>query len=116
MDEKTLQALTEMAVKLGTTPENLWGVLINQALITGVSNMILISALVLAACLLVVFVRRNTRGDYPRWEDAAGRITAWCFTGFFCLIVAIVVSQNLNDTVAALVSPEYWALKEILKR
>ena len=35
MDDKTLQALTALANKLGTTAEYLWGVLLRQAPLTG---------------------------------------------------------------------------------
>lgn len=62
MDDKTLQVVTDLASKLGTTAEYLWGVLLKQAPITG--------SLALLA------------------------IGAW---------------------VTALVSPEYWALRQILK-
>jgi hypothetical protein len=36
MDDKTFQALTNLATKLGTTAEHMWGVLLRQAPITGV--------------------------------------------------------------------------------
>lgn len=53
MDDKTLEALTTLANKLGTTAEYLWGVLIKQAPIT-----VAIELSVMVAWVAVAVARR----------------------------------------------------------
>lgn len=124
MDEKTLQALTALAEKLGTTAEYLWSVLIKQAPITGAVDLLLMVAWIAAAALWFSFVKRkttrppNTEGDYghryAEWDGDAA-FFGWASAGIFSLIAGIVVSSSLATTVAALFNPEYWALAQILK-
>ena len=115
MDEKTLQALTDLANKLGTTAEYLWGVLLKQAPITGGLNLLMMAAWAFACVLLVRYVRRKTQGDYPEWDDEAMRPFAWAGVALACLIGAIFVSTEFVGAITAIVHPEYWALRQIMK-
>ena len=49
MNDQTVQLLRELAEKFGTTTEHLWGVLIKQAYISGVGDLITSIAFALAA-------------------------------------------------------------------
>ena len=123
MDDKTLQALTALANKLGTTAEYLWGVLLRQAPITGVVNLAVMVTWVTAAVLLLRWVRRKTQvppktkeDPYPRAEwDSDGAFFAWGGAILFAALTALIVGLELSGVVAALVNPEYWALRQILK-
>ena len=123
MDDKTLQALTGLAAKLGTTAEYLWGVLLKQAPITGAVEIFVMATWCAAAVCLLRLVRRKTtkppateveRCTRAEWAEE-GACLAWVLSGFFCLITALVVSGGLSSAIAALVNPEYWALRQILK-
>ena len=123
MDEKTLQALTGLANKLGITAEYLWGVLLRQAPLTGVIDLILIIAWVIGAVLWCRFIVRKTTCPkptddkrYPRadWTGEAA-FFAWASAVVVALIAGLAVSISLATTVAALANPEYWALRQILK-
>ena len=123
MDDKTLQALTALANKLGTTAEYLWGVLLRQAPLTGTIDLILNVAWVIGAVLWCRFVARKTtrpkRTDddhypYADWTDEAASFS-WASAVAVVLITGLVVSGSLSTTVAALANPEYWALRQILK-
>ena len=124
MDEKTLQALTALAAKLGTTAEYLWGVLLKQAPITGVVDLLVCAAWIAGVVAWAKFVKRKTTkpartGDdqYPsaEWSDEAGVALAWASVVVAAIITALVVGSELSTIVAALANPEYWALKQILK-
>ena len=115
MDEKTLQALTALANKLGTTAEYLWGVLVRQAPITGAIDLAVMIAWVAGCVLLVRFVRRKTGGDKPEWGDEFGRALAWFGVVGVCAVVALVVGFEFSHAVAAIVNPEYWALRQVLR-
>lgn len=123
MDEKTLETLTALANKLGTTTEYLWGVLLKQAPLTGAIDMLLMAAWVVGAvmwCRLVV--RKTTEPkatETDRYPSADWRgesaFFAWASAVAVALIAGMVVSNSLAYTVAALANPEYWALRQILK-
>lgn len=123
MDEKTLQAMTDLAEKLGTTAEYLWGVLLKQAPIAGAVDLLLTVAWVAAAVLWLSFVKRKTtepptRDDgrplYAEWDDEA-EFFGWVSAVCLALIAGMNVSFSLESIVAALFNPEYWALAQILK-
>lgn len=124
MDDKTLQALTVLANKLGTTAEYLWGVLVRQAPITGVIDLCLTVGLLFAAACWYRFVKAKTtkppkteedRHPEADWHDE-GKFFGWISVALLCAIVGVVVVSTLSTTVAALVNPEYWALRQLLGR
>jgi hypothetical protein len=124
MDQNTLQALTALAEKLGTTAEYLWGVLLRQAPITGATDLLVMVAWITAVVGWARFVRRNTASPaptvedrYPRaaWDDDAVVCLAWFSVVVIAVIAALFIGSSLSITVAALVNPEYWALRQILK-
>jgi hypothetical protein len=123
MDDKTLQALTALSTKLGTTVEYLWGVLLRQAPITGAIELVLMCVLVTTSLFLIQFVRRKTtkpaktnENPYPKadWPDEGG-VFAWMAAILFAFITALIVFFDLSNVVSALINPEYWALRQILK-
>lgn len=115
MDDKTLQALTTLAAKLGTTAEYLWGVLLRQAPVTGALDLAVIAAWVAGCVWLVRFVRRKTAGQKPEWDDEMGRVFGWGGAVLVCSLVAIIGGASIGPAVTAIVNPEYWALRQILK-
>lgn len=124
MDDKTLQALTALANKLGTTAEYLWSVLLKQAPITGVVDLLVMAAWVAAAAMWFKLVQRKTKKPpateqdrYPSadWTDEVGIGLAWASVVVVTILVALIIGTNLSTTIAALFNPEYWALKQILR-
>ena len=123
MDDKTLQALTALANKLGTTAEYLWGVLLRQAPLTGVIDLMLTMAWVIGTVLWCRFVARKTTrpkrtdDDHSPYADWTGEAAffSWASAAVVALTTGLVVSGSLATTVAALANPEYWALRQSLK-
>jgi hypothetical protein len=123
MDDKTLQALTDLANKIGTTTEYLWGVLLKQAPLTGVIDLLLTVAWVLGAVMWCRYVLRKTTRPHPTDDDmypcadwtGEAAFFSWLSAVLVAIVAAVVVSGSLATTVAALLNPEYWALRQILK-
>lgn len=124
MDDKTLQALTALAAKLGTTTEYLWGVLLKQAPITGVVDLLVCAAWIAGVVAWAKFVKRktakparteNARYQSAEWSDEFGAGLAWMSVVVAVGLTALTVGCELSTIVAALANPEYWALKQILK-
>ena len=123
MDEKTLRALTAPANKLGTTTEYLWDVLLRQAPITGVIDFALLAAWVFLTVMWCRFVMRKTIAPTPTQDDRNTRADwteeaaffSWLSAAILVMVTAVIVTVELAITVAALVNPEYWALRQILR-
>lgn len=123
MDDKTLTAFTALAQKMGTTAEYLWGVLLKQSPITGAIDLAVMAAWVVAVVWLFRIVRRNTtkpietpenKSPHAQWSDELCA-AAWVSVVIVGLVTALIVGASLSSTAAALLNPEYWALKQILK-
>lgn len=123
MDDKTLVALTELANKLGTTAEYLFGVLVKQAPISGTINLLIILAWIGFTVLWLCIVIKKTRKPkatmedlYPRaaWSDEQA-FAGWLSAITLSIIAAVAVSSSLVMIVTAFLNPEYWALAQILK-
>ena len=121
MNDQTLQALTTLATKLGTTAEYLWGVLLRQAPIAGAMNLTIVAIMVVATVLLARFVRSKTKKvlDSDGWERAAWQdeqaFAAWAGVLFASIITFLAVTIEVPAAITAFVNPEYWALSRILK-
>jgi hypothetical protein len=115
MDEKTLQAVTALANKLGTTAEYLWGVLVKQAPISGALDLAVLAAWSAACVWVVRFVHGKTSGKDPAWDDEVGRVFAWVGVGLVCWLTMLIGGLSFSGSVTAIVNPEYWALRQILK-
>jgi len=122
MDEKTLQALTELASKLGTTAEYLWAALLRQALIGGISDIMLMAVWIAITVLWVKVVFRKTKepeqskNGYvsPEWASESA-FFAWASAAILVLLTLCMITNSLSITIAAFANPEYWALKQIIK-
>ena len=114
MDSKTLQALTELADKLGTTAEYLWGVLVQQAPMSGAIDLVLMAAWVLGTGTWGRFVLHKTAGNDPDWSHEVA-FGAWLSVTALVVFTTVLVTSCLTTAVSALVHPEYWALRQIMQ-
>lgn len=123
MDERTYALLTALSERLGTTAEHLWGVMVQQALISGVVGLVEVGATIAVCWWVIRLVARKTTAPaasamnpYPcaEWEsDMAGLaiVVSTVFVGG----AVVVVSVALFDISSALLNPEYWALSRLLR-
>lgn len=117
MEKNTEQLIRELADKLGTTTEYLWGVLIKQAAVYSYSNICFI--LFLGICVYFPFFltkklvnkMKNKHNDYEI-EMVFGTVVM----GVFLIVFIIHVCVTFTDTITGLTNPEYWALQQILKQ
>lgn len=124
MDEKTLQALTTLATKLGVTAEYLWSVLLKQAPISGAINLLVCAAWIVGVYAWARFVYCSTavpeptadnRYPKPIWTDDVAHALGWISVVVSVFVVTLIVGLYLPLIAAALFNPEHWALQQILK-
>lgn len=116
MNETTDKLIRDLAAKLGTTAEHLWGVLIRQAPITAITD--LLEVLILAA-VCVYGGRRLMRWHKKLQEsgDADHPGFVLLYVGFVVLLCITIICAlcSVSGIVTAFTNPEYWALKQIVK-
>jgi hypothetical protein len=123
MNAETLNVITLLANKLGTTAEYLWGVLLKQAPISGTIDLMIMGAWLIIAVMWSKFVYKKTKPpeatENDRYPDAEWNsepaFCAWVSAALLWVTVGLTVSDSIGGAVAALVNPEYWALRQILK-
>jgi len=119
------QALIEaLASKLGTTAEHLWGVLVQQAPISGVVDLVLCVAITAVMVRFVALVKHKTttperskENPYPRaeWGGDGAAPLAWLAAFIAGMLALFFVINSVHGIVTAFVNPEYWALKQLPK-
>ncbi len=117
MNEQTTKLIEQLSSKLGTTAEHLWGVLIRQAPISAITDLLTSGFIVFLVWKSFQIVQRKTKEteeSEPDWVEE-GAFVAWCIWGLLALISISIVISSVEGIVAGLVNPEFWALKQIIK-
>jgi uncharacterized membrane protein YcaP (DUF421 family) len=126
MTPKLEEKLLELADKMGVTVEHLWGVLVVQAKISAVTD--LIGALLWTLITVVGTVvsvkwyrklRKETEDkltDYTDWERH-DHFPLWVTFCVFTVVVMLVSVINwcciTSPVITKLLNPEYWALQQL---
>ena len=104
--------LEKLSVKLGTSSEFLWGVLVRQAPISATINFIIFTVSVVSAAVLL----KTGLTRWNDWEkrDERGKQVIFIIFLMIISIIFLVSVCCLPDTIAGFINPEYWALNKIL--
>ena len=107
MDENTRILIEQLAAKLGTTADALWQILVQQAFISGIGN--LIGCLVII-CILLVWIRYQKKTEFE--DENPFPYVAWAL-----VLIATVIGLPifLYSAISCFLNPEYFALSEIMR-
>jgi len=117
MDKLTEELIIELAKKLGTTAVHLWEVLIRQAIILSVVDIIVIAGWVYCLVFMYRFIDKKTKkikGFNAQWDDEQA-IIAWLIFAIVIVIFVIIVGISIGAVISGIINPEYWALKQLIK-
>jgi len=111
--EELTGVLEQLALKLGTTTEYLWGVLISQARISAITDLIYI-ILVSIIGIIIYKVHKNLMKEdkYDYYEEPL--IAVMFIVSFVWCVLFIACFFSIGNIINGFFNPEYWALKEIL--
>lgn len=121
MNDNTAKLLEQLAAKLGTTSQYLWGILLKQAHISAITTLVQILITLLGGLMLYRVHKKLSKEDenvdrgrslYWKYEELAVIpmiISSLVFIGF--LISAFF---SFGDVINGFFSPEYWALEKVL--
>ena len=122
MDERIVVLSEKLAEKLGTTGEHLWGVLVQQAYISGgVRLTMLIVAAMVGISLFRFVVAKTTRPPkttedrYPKaeWDEDKAAIASVAIL-MYLLFVIVTAIISIPTIATAFINPQYWALSHFL--
>lgn len=113
MNENTDKLIRDLALKLGTTAEYLWAVLVQQALVSAIADLIFIILLSIFWIVFYSLHRRYTREDKYYDSDTLGFVVG-LIGGVIGLFTIVAVPIFFFDMINGFFNPKYWALKEIL--
>jgi choline-glycine betaine transporter len=123
MVNEGLERLDQLAAKLNIAVEGLWDVLVNQATIEAMQDVLLFlcSIAVIGVCYLFfnrmmkVRVRAVKEKNEEKEEFFFAMSMIAAFLGIAAVIWSIVNLIALANIPTKLFNPEYWALSEVLK-
>lgn len=121
MNKETTQLLQQLADKLGTTTEYLWGVLIRQAPIDATTTLIQFF-LILLMGYGIWRVHKRCMAPYKAgahhsvYYESDGAGPAVAIVTVFWLVLFILCFCCLSDVINGYFNPEYWALNKILDK
>jgi hypothetical protein len=115
MNDQTLNMIQALATKLGTTTEYLWHVLVHAQIIGGIEDVIyaFIWLILAIGCGGTIYSIASKRID---WIDFGDAQFAYVILGFAMLPVSVIFLIEMSQGIDALLRPEYFALKEILRK
>jgi len=121
MEKQTTELIEQLAAKLGTTTEYLWGVLIKQAPVYAVTSLLEIGVVLIMGVVLWKSHKKllspiNDNPDeclYDNYEDLQWVIGILTFIWVILFVVAFFTFANVITSIA---NPEYWALMKILDK
>lgn len=110
--------LQQIADKLGTTASELWKLLIKQAYVTGITNIISYVAIILAIFGLFKFWVWMCKpfDEYSKnYEEYCVLSVIMGFVSVGLGMSAIVfLTTSIKETITIFVNPEYWALSQLI--
>lgn len=121
--ENLNKLLEQLAIKLGTTAQYLWGVLVRQAAIDATIDLIL---LVISVIFLFILHKLHIRfsqkkqinghneNTYERLEGMA--ILPMVLSAIFILFMFFIQLFSIGNIISGYFNPEYWALHKILEQ
>lgn len=112
MNEQTAKLIEQLASKLGTTAEHLWGVLVRQAPISATVGILCDALLIIAVYL---GWKKLLKVNFDNWDNDMGKGMLFGGLAIATAICLCAAFGSLQTEVAGFLNPEYWAIKQILK-
>ena len=118
MNEATAKLIEELAAKLGTTAEHLWGVLVRQAPISATVSAALTLAWVVALVCGWRFAVRSMKlaNKDSIMHDEVVVVRAGVIVALILASIATAVAITIGSVgcVSAFANPEFWALEQVM--
>lgn len=124
MNDQQTKLIEQLAQKLGTTTEYLWGVLVRQAFIDSIGSLFQMAIIVLYGIILYRLHKRfikeeKIEGSYNAFQNTYYRYESTIYIMFLGLVIFIILAFiaffAIGDVINGFINPEYWALEKVLR-
>ena len=119
MNENTARLLEQLAAKIGTTSQHLWGVLIKQAPIDATTTLFQILLIIVGVVVCFnkhkKYISKVEIYEVNYYEKSETTAIIMAVFGVVLLVLCIVAFFNVPYIIDGYFNPEYWALREIMK-
>jgi hypothetical protein len=112
MNKETIQFLESLAAKLGTTGEYLWGILVRQSYVEGVTDIAL--ALLFGTIATIYAVNAKSLYEKAKEDDSEFHFVIFFMGMIVSIVLAFMTTFFLIIGISELLNPEFYALKYIL--
>ena len=112
------ELLEKLAAKMGTTTEYLWAVLLKQAPISAMTDLMYLIFVVLAGVVLyklhIKFSEGKDNGRSIYWQHEEAVMIPMALAIIMWFAFCIISFISIGNMIAGFLNPEYWALHEIM--
>ncbi|MFC8958280.1 hypothetical protein ACFTXL_01155 [Bacillus subtilis] len=113
--DKAMEYIDKLAAKLGVAAEHVYGVLVKQAYINGIDNIVVGTLVIIAVIILslgvVKFVKKRLRNS---GMDGADLFVLIIFCLLFNVLPLFGGIVSVASGISAMINPDYYAIKDIL--
>ena len=120
MNEQTTLALSRMASELGTTNENVWNVMMNQATISAITCLIfvifvIVSGITLFRVHMKLSKQVNSEFNYPNGYDVGpdGLEAVMAIAAIVWIVLLIMSVLMIGNIISGFFNPEFWVLQHL---
>jgi hypothetical protein len=109
-----MDKLEQYAVGIGTTGEYLWGVMVKQAHVTALANLVGLVIGIVLLCTGIAIALNSNKLEKIYGEGGmifACIISVMLFVGS---LIGIAASECIPVTITCLINPEYWAFQKVM--
>lgn len=117
MNENTTKLIEQLAQKMGTTSEYLWGVLVRQAPIDATANLLMLTILPIASYVVWRIDKRIYSTGLHLDEDDDPSLLGIGMAFISCVVWLFTFSTlfSIGDIIDGFFSPDFWALNYIME-
>lgn len=114
--EKVFEYIDALALKLGVASEHVYGVLVKQAVVSGMVNGIVLTVIPLVFLLVTIILARQVKWKSSSYQSEKEESFTMASIGFgiFFLLTFLIFCLFAPDQYIKIFNPEYFAIKEIL--
>lgn len=115
MNEKAIEMLEALAAKLNTSVEFLWSVLLKQAVVNGIFDLVTVIFFCAFGYGYYRFVQWSAKAkDDGSFMSDIGYPILLVIGGGTCAVFLASTPWYLYDATTSFLNPEYWAFKQII--
>lgn len=111
-----MQKLEAMATGLGTTAKYLWTIIIKQAYITGIIDILCVVGAGILLFGYIAFIKHATKNKWYDGNEVEATVVATVLLTIITLVFTIISTTIcIPEAITCFLNPEYWAFTKVLK-